>query len=149
MKPIKIIANIICLAVIISMGLILLLNWNSIPDKVPTHFTSEGTADGYGGKAALIIEPIIAAALFALITIVQNFPRLWNFPVEITRENMKREYLIAHIMLDVVKVMMTALFLMSMLASLINGFPAWPIIVVIAVMLASIFGGIVMMIRLG
>ena len=136
------------MAVIISMGLILLLNWNSIPDKVPIHFTFDGTADGYGSKTVLIIEPIIAAVLFALITIVQKFPRLWNFPVEITRENMKREYLIAHIMFVVMKVMMTALLLISMLASLINGFPSWPIIAVIAVMLASIIGGIVMMIRL-
>ena len=148
MKPIKIVTTILCLAMILSMGLILLLNWNSLPDKVPTHFAFDGTAEKYSGKAFLLVSPVMAAVMFALITVMQKFPKLWNFPVEITNENREREYLIAHMMLDVVKVMITALFLVSMLASMISGFPAWPITVLVAVMLASVLGGIVVMIRL-
>ena len=147
MRIINRVANIICIITIAVMVILLVLNWNSLPDRVPTHFTFDGTPDGFGGKATLIREPIIAVVLFAIMTVAQHFPQIWNFPVEITAQNMEREYLIAAIMLNAVKVLITLLFLLTLLSALIGGFPAWPMMVGIAITLVVPIVGIVLMMK--
>ena len=147
MRTINRIANIICVIIIATMVVLLLLNWNSLPDKVPTHFTFDGTPDGFGDKSALIREPVIAVVIFVLISVVQHFPQIWNFPVQLTAENMEREYLIASIMLNTLKVLLTSLFLISLLSVLINGFPAWPMMIGIVITLVVPIVGIVLMFR--
>ena len=147
MRTINRIANIICIIVIAIMVILLVLNWNSLPDKVPTHFTFDGTADAFGSKSSLLREPIIAAALYLLITVAQHFPQIWNFPVQLTAENMEREYLMGSIMLNAVKVMMTILFLLTLLSALVSGFPAWPMMIGIAITLVVPIVGIVFMFK--
>lgn len=147
MKTINRIANIICIIVIAAMVVLLILNWNSLPDKVPTHFTFDGTPDAFGSRAALLKEPIIAVALFVLISVAQHFPKIWNFPVQLTAENMEREYLVASFMLNAVKVLITFLFLMSLLSALISGFPTWLMMVGIVITLVIPIVGIVLMFK--
>lgn len=147
MRTINRIANVICIIIIATMVVLLLLNWNTLPDKVPTHFTFDGTADGFGSKSALIREPVIATVLFALISVAQHFPQIWNFPVQLTVENTEREYLIASILINAVKVMLTLLFLISMLSALISGFPAWPMMIGIIITLVVPIVCIVLMIK--
>ena len=147
MRLINRISNIICIVVIATMVVLLVLNWNSLPDKVPTHFTFDGTPDGFGSRAALIREPIIAVALFVLISVSQHFPQIWNFPVQLTEENINREYWIASFLLNAVKIMITILFLMSLLSALISGFPAWPMMLGIAITLVVPIICIVLMVK--
>lgn len=147
MKIINWIANIICVFVIAAMAILLLLNWKSLPDKVPTHFTFDGTPDAFGSKAALLNVPVIAAALFALISVVQHFPKIWNFPVQLTAENIEREYFVAAFMLNAVKVSITFLFLMSLLSALISGFPAWLMMAGIVITLVITIVGTVLMFK--
>ena len=147
MRIINRISNILCIITIAIMVILLLLNWNSLPDRVPTHFTFDGTPDGFGGKSALIREPIIAVVLFAIMTVAQHFPQIWNFPVQLTERNMEREYLIASVMLNAVKVLITLLFLMTLLSAFIAGFPAWPMMVGIAITLVIPIVCIVLMFK--
>lgn len=147
MKTINRIANIICIIVIAAMVVLLIFNWNSLPDKVPTHFTFDGTPDGFGSRAALLKEPVIAVVLFVLISVVQHFPKIWNFPVQLTAENMEREYLVASFMLNAVKVLITFLFLMSLLSALISGFPTWMMMVGIVITLVIPIVCIVLMFK--
>ncbi len=147
MKRINTVSNIICAGFIVAMILMLVFNWNALPDKVPTHFTFSGVPDGYSGKSALIWEPAVAVAVFLLITIAQRFPDSWNFPVKITAENMKREYMLASIMLNAVKVMVVVLFFFSVLKAMFMGFPAWPMMLGVGVILVSTTVGIVLMIK--
>lgn len=147
MKRINTVSNIICAGFILTMTLMLVFNWNNLPDRVPTHFTFTGVPDGYGSRSALIWELVVALAVFLLITIAQKFPGSWNFPVRITAENKGREYMLASIMLNVVKVMTVVLFFLSMLKAMFIGFPTWPITLGVAAMLASVSGGIILMIK--
>ena len=147
MKTISRIANTICIIVIAAMVILIVLNWHSLPEKVPVHFTFDGTPDGFGGKAALIREPIIATVIILLISVAQHFPQIWNFPVQLTKENKQREYLIASIIINAVKVMVSLLFLLSLISALISGFPAWPMIIGIAITLLVPIVGIVIMFK--
>ncbi|MCQ2567219.1 MAG: DUF1648 domain-containing protein [Mogibacterium sp.] len=147
MKRINTASNIICAGVILAMILMLVFNWNDLPDKVPTHFTVAGVPDGYGSRSALIWEPVVALAVFLLITIAQRFPDSWNFPVKITAENKDREYMLAAIMLNAVKVITVVLFFLSMLKAMFTGFPAWPMMLCVAAILVLVSVGIVLMIK--
>ena len=147
MKIINRITNIICIIIIAAMVVILILNWNSLPDKVPTHFSFDGTPNAFGSKATLLIEPIIAIVLFVLISVAKHFPKAWNFPIKITAENKKREYMIASIMLNAINVLITLLLLITLLSATISDFPTWPMLIGVAIILVVPIAGTVLMFK--
>ena len=79
--------NIISIVLILLYIAFMIIGWKSFPEKVPTHFGRNGVADSYGGRSSLLIEPAVMLGLFLLLAIVENFPRLWNIPVEVTEDN--------------------------------------------------------------
>lgn len=147
MKKIQQISNIICIVLLAAYALLIIIRWNSIPEEVPTHFTFDGTPDGYGSRSMILVNYIIAVFMFAGLDVVERFPRLWNFPVRITPHNRDREYLIAGVMLSAVKTLVIMLFLIGGLAAMFEGFPAWPVMVPVIAILAVTAGGIVMSFR--
>lgn len=61
-----------------------------LPDRIPTHFDATGKANGWGSPAALALLPIVAAGIYALISVVSMFPASFNYPVRVTAENRQR-----------------------------------------------------------
>jgi hypothetical protein len=59
------------------------------------HFNLKGAVDGYGGKSSVLYLPLVAAGLYILLTILNHYPRLYNYPVEITGENAQIQYRLA------------------------------------------------------
>jgi len=58
------------------------------PEVVPMHYNIHGEVDGYGGsKAVLIILPIINILTYAVLTILNKYPHIFNFPTAVTEEN--------------------------------------------------------------
>lgn len=80
-------AGMISLILTVLYSVCLALFWQSIPDQVPTHFDASGTADAYGSRNSLLLEPILSFLLILLISIAGHFPSAWNFPVKITDRN--------------------------------------------------------------
>lgn len=78
-----------------------------LPATVPTHFDFSGKADGWGSKNTEFLILGIDVGLYALITIVCRFPRAFNMPVTITRENAAREYRLGRISLEAAKLVIT------------------------------------------
>ncbi|MCC3358618.1 DUF1648 domain-containing protein [Bacillus sp. REN16] len=70
----------------------IIVNWGEIPDRVPTHFNFAGEPDGWGGKASVLILPIIATFLFKMMFILSKFPHIHNYPIEVTPENAEGIY---------------------------------------------------------
>jgi len=65
------------------------------PDRltgpVPTHFDFAGRPNAWGSPAMLWLLPVIALAMFALLSVVGRLPmRLINLPVAVTDENLPR-----------------------------------------------------------
>lgn len=86
----------------ILVGLMLLLSilsWNDLPDKIPIHFNIFGDADRWGGKASILILPIVGFFVFKLTFLLGKAPHMLNYPVKITKENAARVYLEARRML--------------------------------------------------
>ena len=63
---------------------------NRLPDRVPTHFDSAGNPNGWGSPHAMIVMPVIAGAVYLLMTVVSRFPSAFNYPVRTTPEIVPR-----------------------------------------------------------
>jgi hypothetical protein len=51
-----------------------------------------GQADGFGGKGNILTLPFIATTLFAGLTILNKFPHVFNYPINITADNALKQY---------------------------------------------------------
>ncbi|MDR0660619.1 MAG: DUF1648 domain-containing protein [Prevotellaceae bacterium] len=87
-----------------------LASYNKLPDIIPTHYNAAGEVDGYGAKATIPLLPFIATILFVGLTIVNRYPRVFNYLIKITEENALRQYAAATRMLRYLKSMLVLLF---------------------------------------
>ena len=97
------------------LGVVLLVGisvyyYPRLPETIPRHFNFKGEADGWGGKGGLLIMPIIGVALFILLSVLAQFPHVFNYPWPITESNARRQYAISRQMLSAVKLMLIATF---------------------------------------
>jgi len=102
--------EIVCLTLLIGVLLYLFLNWSSIPDKIPGHYNAMGKIDRMGSKKELVILPIIGWLMYLVMTVIGNFPQIWNTGVTVTEENKERVYRITKNLLNTVKLIMVAVF---------------------------------------
>ena len=95
------------------LGLIILtvLAMIRLAAPIPTHFGADGRADGWGGKGSLLMLPIMAAVLYAAMTLLERFPWIYNYPDEITGENAARQYKLGRLLLEWMKFIVIAVFL--------------------------------------
>jgi uncharacterized membrane protein len=66
--------------------------WAGLPDKVPVHFGFTGQPDRWGDRNTLVLLPVVALFVGALITLFEGLPNLYNYPVKVTEENSERLY---------------------------------------------------------
>ena len=83
----------------ISLGALALTIWitwqafhesHPLPAQIPTHFDAAGNANGWGPPSTLLLLPVIAAVIYLTITVIAQFPVLFNYPVAVTEENRAR-----------------------------------------------------------
>jgi cytochrome bd-type quinol oxidase subunit 2 len=87
-KILQIISPLILIGIVIQLATV----WNTLPWTIPTHFNAAGAADGWGGKGVLFGLPITALFFYVLLTIVERFPKIYNFSFEITEKNAPYAY---------------------------------------------------------
>ena len=61
-----------------------------VPSRIPTHFDFAGHPNGWGTPAMLLLLPIMAGALYGLVTWASRYPEAFNFPVRVTPANRLR-----------------------------------------------------------
>ena len=137
------ITSIISLALIVCFAVFLFISWGSIPEIVPTHFDGKGVANDFGSKSTLLIEMGIMVGVLALLAVIEQFPQLWNMPVEVTAENKARIYLITSYMIGILKILVVGIIMMGILSSIYTGFPVWAMYILIGLIMAVIIAGII------
>ncbi|MDR0801791.1 DUF1648 domain-containing protein [Fluviicola sp.] len=85
-------------------------NYSSLPETIPTHYNAAGKADGFGEKTTILFLPLIATILFVGLTILNKFPHIFNYPVNITKENALRQYTNASKLIRYLKVIIVIVF---------------------------------------
>ncbi len=64
----------------------------ALPDEIPVHFNVKGEADAMGSKTMIWILPLIATFIFGMMVIINRFPHIHNYMVNITDENAFKNY---------------------------------------------------------
>ena len=80
------------LVALLTLWIVLMVNYSGLPDAIPLHFNGAGQVDHFGGKNSIFILPVIATVLFAGMTILSRFPHVINYPVRITEKNAFLQY---------------------------------------------------------
>lgn len=95
---------------LVLLWILVIFSFNNLPDTIPTHFNFMGEPDGYGNKITIIILQIVATLMYIGLTILNQFPHLFNYVVEITEENAERQYRISTRMIRILKLGIVVLF---------------------------------------
>ena len=75
------------LAVVIATFVYVLLTFSNLPKTVPTHVGATGQVDGYGKKSSLLAMPLLSLITYIGLSILQRFPNVFNYPIEVTENN--------------------------------------------------------------
>lgn len=54
---------------------------------IPTHYNLLGEVDGWGDRSFLWSLPPIAFVVYIILSILQRYPEIYNYPVKVTKEN--------------------------------------------------------------
>lgn len=83
----------------ISLGALAVLFWitcrtiydpERLPERIPTHFDLAGRPNGWSSPTALLLLPVVAAAIYLGITLTSRFPSAFHYPVRVTPQNRPR-----------------------------------------------------------
>lgn len=133
------VVEILCLLMLIGTTLYLILGWQSFPEQVPMHSNFAGEIDRWGNKREMLILPILSWILYVFMTVVEQFPQVWNTGVKVTVENRVRIYRILKNMLGTIKIIIIALFsYMTVATSLAVKLPVWFTIVTLVLVFGDI-----------
>jgi len=95
------------LFILITLPLIYL---KDLPGSIPVHFNASGQPDDYGSRSSLFLLPVTGIFMYLLMTILEAFPHIYNFPVKITIENAPVQYRIATRLIRILKTVVLVLF---------------------------------------
>ena len=95
---------------LVGLWILILVNYSNLPDIIPTHFNGAGKVDNYGGKATLFMLPIIATLAYIGLTVLNNYPHIFNYPAKVTAENALRLYSNATRMIRYLKFVIVLVF---------------------------------------
>lgn len=100
----------LALASLLMLVLLPAAYYSDLPEIIPQHFNARGEADGFGHKSMLWFMPALGAGLYGLLTVLNRWPHIFNYPVRITEENAEQQYRLATRLIRILKVAVLLLF---------------------------------------
>ena len=94
-----------------------MISWTQMQEQIPLHYDFSGNVTDYGGKTAII--PILAITwfIFILMTVLVKFPKAWNIPITVTKENFERVYSITRGLMEAVKFEAVLLMIVTIISA--------------------------------
>ena len=86
-----------------------------LPNIIPVHFSASGKPDSYGSKETIFILPIIGLFIFILLSLLNKYPQIFNYPVKITAANALKQYTNGTRMIRYVKTAVLVIFTLILL----------------------------------
>ncbi len=95
---------------LVSTWVLTITCYTSLPDRIPLHYNHAGEADGFGDKAFILILPIVATVLVTGLSILNKYPQVFNYSVNITADNALKHYTNATRLLRYLKFILVLIF---------------------------------------
>ncbi len=93
------------------MWVMVIWNFSALPGTIPIHWNFKGEVDNYAGKHSIFILPVIGSFIFAGMTILNNYPHIFNYAVKIDESNAAMQYTNVTRMIRVLKTIVVFIFL--------------------------------------
>ncbi|MCK8480195.1 DUF1648 domain-containing protein [Psychroserpens algicola] len=110
LETIDIILDLISITLLILMIVYVAMSYQELPEIIPSHFNGKGEVDGHSEKSMLWLLPGISVAMFIGLFILNKYPHLHNYMVNITEENALKNYRFSTRILRITNVFMALLF---------------------------------------
>ena len=78
--------------IVIGMFVVNLYIYSDLPDKIPAHFSLDGTVNRYDDKSFIWLMPIISLVLCYVMSTITKYPHSFNYTEKITEENAEIHY---------------------------------------------------------
>jgi uncharacterized membrane protein len=95
---------------ILTMLYVTIKSWPLLPETIPHHFGASGKPDAWGGKWTLWLLPGTSLVLYVGLTILSQYPHIYNYPWPITEQNAAAQYHLARTMLGALKAEIVLIF---------------------------------------
>ncbi|MDL2265777.1 DUF1648 domain-containing protein [Parabacteroides sp. OttesenSCG-928-G07] len=102
-----IVVEMACWICLFLVWVLFFMRYSGLPETVPTHYDAAGKIDAFGNKETLWSLPVMCTLFCILLSLVNFFPHLFNYPEKITQENAYRQYRNASQMLRYLKLFLT------------------------------------------
>ena len=99
------------------LWILILVIFPSLPEQIPVHFSLSGKVDNYGGKNTIMILGIVPSIILLLLTILNRYPHIFNYSVEVTEENAFNLYSSATRLVRFLKVCIVLIFMIVFLST--------------------------------
>ena len=124
---------------LLSFILFFTLQWQTISEPLPSHFGFSGQPNAWGDKSSLLVSLIIGMAIYILLSVIELFPRIWNFPVQLTEQNREKLVAIALDMFILLKLVIVLAFgMINYWTITAHALPVW----FLPLFLFILFGGV-------
>lgn len=77
---------------LVCLWIICILPYENLPEIIPTHFNASMEANDYGSKMSIFFLPVIGTLLFLGLSVLNEHPHIFNYPVKITADNALYQY---------------------------------------------------------
>jgi uncharacterized membrane protein len=102
--------HLISILLLIGLWVYVLIQYNLLPDSIPTHFNLKGEVDSFGAKWTIMAVPIIATVLYLLIHFTSQDKSKLNYPIKLTDTNKEKIYAIIEEFIAIIKFMLVVIF---------------------------------------
>ncbi len=130
---------------VLAVWILTIVNYSNLPDSIPTHYNAAGKIDGFGSKSTIWLLPAVATVLFIIMTILNRFPHIFNYPTTITEKNALKQYTNATRLIRYLKFIIVVVLGLLVFKTIGNangqleGLGAWFSYVVLGAMLIPVF----------
>ncbi|MEO6820083.1 MAG: DUF1648 domain-containing protein [Ginsengibacter sp.] len=108
-------ADFLSLGLLIFSWIFLLAIYTGMPETVPIHLNGVGKADGFSNKITLFIDPLISTIIYTLLTYLNKYPHIYNYPTVINERNAAQYYTIGSRMIRYLKLSVMIVLLLVQL----------------------------------
>ncbi|MEW9502386.1 DUF1648 domain-containing protein [Jeotgalibacillus marinus] len=94
--------NMVAIVAFFAWMVYLVVDWASIPERIPSHFNALGEPDGWSSRGFIGVILFIGLIQWIGLSILERYPHVYNY-LHLTEENAEWQYKNAIMMINVLK----------------------------------------------
>ena len=98
------------ITLLLLMWIYVIMEYPDLPETIASHFNIKGEADDYANKLYLLFLPLLSTCLYIALFVLNKYPHVHNYMVNITEENALKNYRFSTRILRIVNTLIVIMF---------------------------------------